>query len=1038
MAPDPRSPVSHPCFAPWLVADSKQLERTLVGHDGVVRDFLARLHGVEHGGTASHLLLVGPRGIGKTHVLSLVERYVTGRLGMPAGWTCPSDAWLCAFFTEEEHGGQDSLANFLLSLFAKMAEAQPLEPLWNLPAHFSGEADQIVIDCCFERIQRLWTEKRQRILLIVDNLQRVLEQWSEEEHQRLRSFLSHNNVLVILGSAPSVFRAVIHQKAAFHDFLEIRILSELESDQVLELLARRFEEDGRQTEFVARREELSRKIPAIELLTGGNPRLILFLYEIVARSAVLEIENALRDLLEQVREYFVNRLTELPDQARKVLDTLAQLPGPATPTEIAEAGRLPVALVNGQLKRLKDRHYVRPIKFRRQKSTRYDITDRLFRIWRQTASVAGRQRFRFLADFLKLYYSPEEIRGLYTAHEASLHSGDAPREEIVRLVNELFYIQEASDDGLRRDAFFTRVSNLIDLGELRWAGEEAQSFAAECLKLGDVPGAFTAHMTQMAANWQAGRYEDALEACRKVAEVDKPTADLWTFQAVILLRLEHWEEALSCAEEAVALESTVGACWAVFCAARSLGLRERELSALRKLTELDSQSAIWWRLRASALYPLERWEEALECAEKAVALDGADGLGWAMLAVTALRLGYQDRALEAAQESIKAEKFAALSIPSCVYWGELGAAPCEVRVKVEGPFEAVCLSRAEVESWNAWCWLIQAPILAGLNRWEGALDCAQKAVALDPSQALAWTALGFAAHNLGKHERALDALRKAAEAGAETSEESFRVQAISLVQLGRLQESLSVLETGLARHPHSADLRLYKAMTLAMLGRFEEAFESVESARQNGASTGDYYHVRGKLLLLTGQYADALRELDMALSSEPDNWDTQADRQIALGCVGQQGPLMEALPAGLAQVKIPPQSESSVCNFAYDVALGALRRGENQIGLGLFAATLGMQSWHSSEWFRHQAGSFLRRTLDVSPGMYQDFVNLVAEKVKDENTLRLLDPFLKAGEFLRTGNLILLERLSPEVRELVLDIIRRVEPVRHEELRRLM
>ncbi len=608
MAPNLRTPVSHPHFAPWL-ADSEHLARTLVGHGGVVRDFIARLHAVEHGGTASHLLLVGPRGIGKTHVLSLVERFVTGRLGTPAGWTCPSDAWLCAFFTEEEHGGQDSLANFLLSLFAKMAEAQPLEPLWNLPAHFSGEADQVVIDCCFERIQRLWTEKRQRILLIVDNLQRVLEQWPEEEHQRLRSFLSHNNILVILGSAPSVFRAVMHQKAAFHDFLEIRILSELESDQVLELLARRFEEDGRQAEFAARREELSRKIPAIELLTGGNPRLILFLYEIVARSAVLEIENALRDLLEQVREYFVNRLTELPDQARKVLDTLAQLPGPATPTEIAEAGRLPVALVNGQLKRLKERHYVRPIKFQRQRSTRYDITDRLFRIWRQTASVAGRQRFRFLADFLELYYSPEEIRGLYTAHEASLRSGDAPREEIVRLVNELFYFQEAGDDGLRRDAFSTRVASLIKVGELRWAGEEAQSFAAECLHREDMQGATLAHVTEMEIHLQAGRYEDALAACRRAAVARDPTADLWMFQAAILLNLKRWEEALTCAEEAVILNSTVAEYWQVlWYAAGQVGREELELSALRNLTELDSQSAVWWLLRASTLLGLKRDE----------------------------------------------------------------------------------------------------------------------------------------------------------------------------------------------------------------------------------------------------------------------------------------------------------------------------------------------------------------------------------------------------------------------------------------------
>ncbi len=428
----------------------------------------------------------------------------------------------------------------------------------------------------------------------------------------------------------------------------------------------------------------------------------------------------------------------------------------------------------------------------------------------------------------------------------------------------------------------------------------------------------------------------------------------------------------------------------------------------------------------------------LECADKAVALDATDGFGWAMLAVAAFRLGYNGRVLEAAARFMQAEKFADLTFPSRIHRGEFGSPGDEIVVRTEHRPSAAGPYTAEVQSLKAHACLALASMLAGLRRWEEVLDCAQKAVALDPSQAAGWTTLGLAAHMLGRHERALDAVLKAREAGPVPEELLFRIESNSLVQLGRLQEGLSVLETGLARHPLSADLWRSKAGTLAGLGRFEEAFESLESARQNGATDKDYYHVHGDLLLLSGRYADALRELDMALSNEPDNWDIQADRQIALGCVGKQGPLMEALPAGLAQVKIPPRSESNVCNFAYDVALGALRRGEYQSGLGLFAATLGMQSWHGSEWFRHQVGSFLRRTLDVSPGMYLDFVNLVVERVKDENTVKLLDPFLQAGEFLRTGNLVLLERLSPEVRELVLDIVRRVEPVRYEELRRLM
>lgn len=67
MLPGRNPTVFHPHFSPWL-ADSEQLSRTLVGHHGTIRDFLARLQAVEQGGTANHTLLVGPRGIGKTHV----------------------------------------------------------------------------------------------------------------------------------------------------------------------------------------------------------------------------------------------------------------------------------------------------------------------------------------------------------------------------------------------------------------------------------------------------------------------------------------------------------------------------------------------------------------------------------------------------------------------------------------------------------------------------------------------------------------------------------------------------------------------------------------------------------------------------------------------------------------------------------------------------------------------------------------------------------------------------------------------------------
>ena len=1113
MQPDRSSAGFHPYFSTWL-ASPDQLERTLVGHGDILRDFLARLRSVEEGSPANHFLLVGPRGIGKTHVLCLGGHYVTGRLAKPKDWAGPSNAWACALFTEEEYAGQNSLANFLLTLFSKLQEALPSEELWRLPATLPHQADQAVIDCCFERLERFHREKGTKVLLLIDNLQKVLQQWPEEDHQKLRSFLSRNNLLVVFGSAPSVFREVLDQKAAFHDFFEVRLLEELTNEEVLELLSRRFKEDGREAEYEARKQELARKIPAIAVLAGGNPRLVLFLYHIATRTTFLHIEVASRNLIEELREYFVRRFDELPSQARKVLDTIAQMPGPATPKEIAREARLGQALVNAQLKRLKEGHYVRPVKFQRQKSTRYDITERLFRIWRQTATVAGRQRFRFLADFLRIYFTPEEVRGLYSQHLGFLHSADKlPRGEVLRHIEELYYFQAAGEGEVRYGAFSSRVEGLAKLGELRWAEEEAQYFAAESLRNEDDVGVRAAYRLQATIHLEQGRHvevvndtetllrvggnEDAaaaaeklvaadplcrdgwiclgralgsrgdhsraLEAYRKAADLGQPTGALWSYRAIALVNLKRPEEALKCWQEAVALDDKNAAAWEQLgLVAGRLGDNERALAAFRRAAEVGKPTSRLWSVQAIALNGLGRREEALKCAEQAVALDERNASAWEQLGVAAGDLGDHEWALAAFRRAAQAgsptgalwamqamalhnlkrldealqcaEQAVALDDKKATAWRELGA----VAGNLGDDQRALSAFRkaAEVGRPTSALWCDQAIALNNLKRHEEALECAKEAVALDVRNATAWKQLGLAAGSLGDNERALAAFRKAAQIGKATA--TLRcLEAQALLGLGRPGESLEVLNEALTSEAANPALWRVRALVLLELNRLDEALESLERARENGASPRQYHQDRGDLLVLSGRYAEALKDLEAGLEAEPGDRDLQADRHIALACLGRHGPLMEALPSALAGVQIPPGSEPVVCEFVYDVALRALRRGENQTCLGLLRTSLEMEPWAHSEWFGKQLGSFLRRALDAQPARFVELVQMVRERLKEERALNLLEPFLRAGELLQTKDVTILERLFPEVRELVLDIVKRVDPALHGDLSRV-
>jgi tetratricopeptide (TPR) repeat protein len=495
--------------------------------------------------------------------------------------------------------------------------------------------------------------------------------------------------------------------------------------------------------------------------------------------------------------------------------------------------------------------------------------------------------------------------------------------------------------------------------------------------------------------YNLGNYERALEAFRTTAKVGQPTAALWTYQGFALRALGRQEEALACYEQAVSLDPNDARVWQVLgLSAFILGNYERALEAFCTAAKVGQRTADLWTYQASALRVLGRHEEALACSEHAVALDPNNATAWEELGFTACTLGNYERGLET------------------------------FRIATKVGQQTTDLLRYQAIAHRA------------LGRQEEALACSEQAVSLDPNDALAWEQLGRSASALGSHERALEAFRTSAKVG-KASGRILQLQANALRRLGRTKEGLDVVEEALSLETTNADLWYFKAWTLSELDRIEDALQCMDRARHCGAAPQTYHHGRGGILLLAGRYQQALVELEAGLKVAPDDRDLQVDRLIALGCLRQLGPSMEALPSALGKVNMPQTGVTSVCDFLHDMALHGLRRGETQIGRGLFAATLEMKDWAASEWFGKQVGRFLRQVLDVQPQMFSAFVTIVHERVEDENVLKLLDPFLQANDLLRTKNVAILERLFVEVRELVLDIVRRVDPELYQQVERL-
>jgi DNA-binding transcriptional ArsR family regulator len=259
-----------------------------------------------------------------------------------------------------------------------------------------------------------WCRKRkQRLVLLVDNLDMIFDQIGDStENARLRDVLMNDGTFMLVGAATSFFKEARQYDQPLFNFFRTYNLDSLNSLQIDDLLRQRAVVDQR-ADFDALLKQNEARIKVLHYFTGGNPRLVLMLYRIVASSDFGDVRRALEKLLDEVTPYYKAKIESLPAQQRKILDHVARVSGRTqeglTPTEIARDTRLAVNQVSSQLKRLSDLGYVRAANVRSRNSF-YSLAEPLYAIWHQMRfGRESRKRMGWLVEFLKGWYTNREI-----------------------------------------------------------------------------------------------------------------------------------------------------------------------------------------------------------------------------------------------------------------------------------------------------------------------------------------------------------------------------------------------------------------------------------------------------------------------------------------------------------------------------------------------------------------------------------------------------------------------------------------------------
>ena len=156
---------------------------------------------------------------------------------------------------------------------------------------------------------------------------------------------------------------------------------------------------------VAGKSSTTEAVRPLEILTGGNPRLLTIIARFGAERSFRDLMENLLDLVDEHTEYFKSHLESLPPQERRVYLALARLWKPSTTREVADLARLNTNTCSAQLKRLVQRGAV-AIEGGTPRRRQYYLTERLYNIYYLMRLAVGTDRIvQALGEFMICLYS---------------------------------------------------------------------------------------------------------------------------------------------------------------------------------------------------------------------------------------------------------------------------------------------------------------------------------------------------------------------------------------------------------------------------------------------------------------------------------------------------------------------------------------------------------------------------------------------------------------------------------------------------------
>ncbi|MGE3749854.1 MAG: tetratricopeptide repeat protein, partial [Verrucomicrobiales bacterium] len=610
-----------------FIARRPLLDRAL----GILRDN-------HRGQPQQHLLLLGPRGMGKTTFL-LALSYTIQR--DPA----LSKEWLPVIFPEETYGIGD-LADFWLEATEQLLHASGNDSVRQEVESLRGQNPDEIERLARDLFLRHLAASGKRVLLGIENLNDFFSAISDQDQQhRLRAFLMEDDRVMLAASSTSYFDSSGKIDLPFYEFFRILRLERLTVQESMEVLTRLAQLRNDPAVLTVVREQPER-IHSLHILTGGNPRLIRMIYRLLKEGIDGDARRDLNRLLEDCTPYFKSRIEEISIEERRVFDHVARHWDPVAVGDIQSALRRPSNKISIYLRRLVAGGFLEEAAASTQKRKAYQVAERFYNIYylmRFTRS--SRRRLEWLIQAMRVIYSPDDFKS-WTVKTLAAWQQDGGRTASGEREAFLHALTVASDSrDLRRELIGKTLETawthdqlgcldqLLDrnLAQQTLGGEFdiidffAHLPEAEKTRLGYKPDQATWWHNLTDPLKASQRYPEAEQAYRKAIEIDPNIAYPWNDLGNLLKnQLRRFDETEQAYRKAIEIDPNFAYPWNGLGNLLQDHLRrfDEAEQAYRKAIEIDPNIASPWNNLGNLLQDhLRRFDEAEQAYRKAIEID---------------------------------------------------------------------------------------------------------------------------------------------------------------------------------------------------------------------------------------------------------------------------------------------------------------------------------------------------------------------------------------------------------------------------------